>query len=40
MPHRDSHVHGAPGWVDLSTDEVGRSKDFYTELFGWRWEDQ
>lgn len=35
MPKRDHAPTGAPCWVDLSTSDVERSRDFYTQLFGW-----
>lgn len=35
MPVRDTAPTGAPCWVDLTTSDVGRSRAFYTELFGW-----
>lgn len=28
-------INGAPCWVDLSTSDAQRSRDFYTRLFGW-----
>lgn len=31
---------GSFGWVDLSTTDVDRAKDFYTGLFGWEIEDR
>jgi predicted enzyme related to lactoylglutathione lyase len=30
---------GAPCWVDLMTGDVARSREFYTQLFGWTAED-
>src|SRR5579884_1876896 len=28
-------VEGAPCWVDLTTADPARARDFYTALFGW-----
>ncbi len=39
MPVRDTAPTGAPCWVDLTTSDVPRSRDFYTQLFGWDAED-
>lgn len=35
MTRRDSAPLGAPCWIDLTTSDVGRARDFYTRLFGW-----
>ncbi len=35
MPTRDNAPVGAPCWVDLMTSDVERSRDFYSQLFGW-----
>lgn len=35
MPVRDSAPVGAPCWVDLTTSDTERSRDFYAQLFGW-----
>jgi predicted enzyme related to lactoylglutathione lyase len=35
MPTRETAPIGAPCWVDLMTSDTDRSRDFYTELFGW-----
>jgi len=35
VPIRDSVPVGAPIWVDLSTSDPQRAKDFYAQLFGW-----
>jgi predicted enzyme related to lactoylglutathione lyase len=35
MPKRDTTVHGAPCWVDLSTTDQPGARTFYGELFGW-----
>ena len=39
MSARDTAPIGAPCWVDLMSSDVGRSRAFYTELFGWAAED-
>lgn len=30
-----THLDGAPVWIDLSTPDLGAAQRFYTELFGW-----
>lgn len=35
MPRRDTAVTGAPCWVDLTTSDTERSREFYGQLFGW-----
>ena len=35
MPARESAPAGAPCWVDLMTSDPARSREFYTQLFGW-----
>lgn len=35
MPVRENPPPGAPCWVDLTTSDVARSREFYTGLFGW-----
>lgn len=35
MPFRDTTPAGAPCWVDLSTSDVDRARDFYSQLLGW-----
>lgn len=32
--------HGDPIWIDLSTDDIDASADFYRELLGWEYTDQ
>lgn len=34
------YPEGLFGWVDLSTSDMDKAKDFYTELFGWTAHDQ
>jgi predicted enzyme related to lactoylglutathione lyase len=35
MPTRDRAPIGSPCWVDLWTSDIGGSRAFYGELFGW-----
>lgn len=35
MPRRETAPIGAPCWVDLTTSDTGRSREFYAQLFGW-----
>ena len=35
MPVRDTAPAGAPCWVDLLTSDAERSRDFYSQVFGW-----
>ena len=35
MPTRDAAPIGAPCWVDLMTSDTERSRQFYSQLFGW-----
>lgn len=35
MPTRETAPVGAPCWVDLTTSDTDRSRDFYCQLFGW-----
>ena len=39
MPARDIAPVGAPCWVDLMTSDPARSREFYSQLFGWTAED-
>jgi predicted enzyme related to lactoylglutathione lyase len=39
VPTRDSAPLGAPVWIELSTSDPQRAKDFYPQLFGWTFED-
>jgi predicted enzyme related to lactoylglutathione lyase len=34
MPTPD-YSNGAPCWIDLTTSDAGKAKDFYGTLFGW-----
>ena len=35
MPHRDDAPIGAPCWVELSTSDIERAREFYGEVLGW-----
>src|SRR5438552_2062405 len=39
MPERKSYVSGTPNWVDLQTTDQAAAKQFYGELFGWKFND-
>ena len=39
MGIRDSYKHGVFSWVDLITRDRAAAKQFYTELFGWTFQD-
>ena len=39
MPTRQGAPLGAPCWIDLSTSDVDRAKQFYGTVFGWTFED-
>jgi len=39
VPIREGAPLGAPCWIDLSTSDVDRAKDFYGTVFGWTFED-
>ena len=39
MPARQAAPLGAPIWIDLSTSDVDRAKQFYGSVFGWSFED-
>jgi uncharacterized protein len=38
VPTREGAPLGAPCWIDLSTSDVERAKDFYGTVFGWTFE--
>ena len=38
MPNRNSHPAGTPSWLDLATTDIEGSKAFYSDIFGWEWE--
>jgi uncharacterized protein len=40
MGERTSHAPGTFSWTDLATTDTDAAKHFYTELFGWKYEDQ
>jgi predicted enzyme related to lactoylglutathione lyase len=31
----ERYDHGVPSWVDLSSPDLAKSRDFYSALFGW-----
>jgi predicted enzyme related to lactoylglutathione lyase len=31
----DNYEHGVPSWVDLSTPDLAKAREFYAALFGW-----
>ncbi|MEM8614793.1 MAG: VOC family protein [Cyanobacteria bacterium P01_H01_bin.105] len=39
MGIRDSYEHGVFSWVDLMTSDQEAAKQFYTELFSWKFQD-
>jgi predicted enzyme related to lactoylglutathione lyase len=39
MGVRESHPPGTISWADLATSDLEAAKGFYTELFGWQFED-
>jgi len=39
MPERSQYEPGTPSWVDLQTSDQAGAKTFYTELFGWDYDD-
>jgi predicted enzyme related to lactoylglutathione lyase len=39
VPTRDGAPLGAPCWIDLTTSDIGRARDFYGTVFGWTFED-
>lgn len=38
VPTRNGAPLGAPCWIDLTTSDVDRAKDFYGAVFGWTFE--
>ena len=38
MPIRDRSPLGAPAWIDLSTSDTDRAREFYGTVFGWTFE--
>jgi predicted enzyme related to lactoylglutathione lyase len=40
MGERARHAPGTFSWTDLATSDPDGAKRFYTELFGWEFEDQ
>ncbi|MDF2691674.1 MAG: glyoxalase [Labilithrix sp.] len=39
MTTRTSHKHGSFSWIELATTEPAKAKSFYSELFGWTYDD-
>ena len=39
MPDRDGYIPGVPCWVDTSQPDPEAAVRFYSELFGWQFED-
>jgi predicted enzyme related to lactoylglutathione lyase len=39
MPERDGYIPGVPCWVDTSQPDPEAAVDFYSRLFGWKFED-
>jgi len=39
MPERDGYIPGVPCWVDTSQPDPEAAVAFYSELFGWEFED-
>ncbi len=39
MPDRNGYIPGVPCWVDTSQPDPESAVDFYTGLFGWKFED-
>jgi predicted enzyme related to lactoylglutathione lyase len=40
MPQRTSYSQGTPCWVDLQTTDPDGARSFYSDLFGWKYDDQ
>ena len=39
MPERDGYIPGVPCWIDTSQPDPEAAVPFYTDLFGWEFED-
>lgn len=39
MTERTHYASGEPCWADLQTRDVAAAKDFYHQVFGWRYQD-
>ncbi len=39
MPHIEATLQNRPVWFDLSTSDLEAAKAFYSDLFGWTYED-
>src|SRR3954454_4960263 len=40
MPTRDAAPAGAPCWIDLMCSDTENQRSFYSEIFGWKAEEQ
>jgi catechol 2,3-dioxygenase-like lactoylglutathione lyase family enzyme len=38
VPIRDGAPSGAPCWIDLTTSDIDRAREFYGTVFGWTFE--
>ena len=39
MPKIESYKQGTPSWTDLATTDQDAAKSFYSDLFGWTYEE-
>jgi predicted enzyme related to lactoylglutathione lyase len=39
MPKVENYKQGTPSWTDLSTTDPDAAKEFYSEIFGWEYQD-
>src|SRR3954451_11461850 len=39
MPERDGYIPGVPCWIDTSQPDPEAATTFYSDLFGWEFED-
>ncbi len=39
MPRVESYKQGVPSWIDLSTTDHPGAKKFYSDVFGWEYQD-
>jgi predicted enzyme related to lactoylglutathione lyase len=40
MPIKSEYAQGTPSWVDLQARDQDAAKKFYSELFGWEYDDR
>ncbi|MBC2641460.1 MULTISPECIES: VOC family protein [unclassified Rhodococcus (in: high G+C Gram-positive bacteria)] len=40
MPIKSEYTQGTPNWVDLQARDQDAAKKFYSELFGWEYDDR